>query len=206
MGTHDCLSIDKDENENDDVQQIAGTPILYRIPNSSYILKVCPSVSLDGDLSSPLGAHTWYGAALLTAYLSSASPSTNVGYPLATLLVKRNSSLTALELGSGAVGLAGLSFASRLSQNGATNSRVFFSDNVDSLVNRLSENLNRNKLVYTPHVECTALRLDWNQAENWDLPPLDFIFGSELVYTPATAKACLNALLHSTDTCPSALV
>lgn len=173
----------------------------YRIPNSTQTLVVRPSISLDGELWSPLGAHTWYGAALLTACLTSSG----VDSPF-TRLLNGQKDLTALELGSGAVGLAGLSLASRLSQSGARKSHIFLSDNVASLVVQLQQNVRANKKIYSPQVECSVLCLDWNEAATWDLPPLDLIFGSELVYTPATAKACLHAILHWTANCPEALV
>jgi hypothetical protein len=161
----ECDDISHDDNAN--------AAVRYQIPFSSDVLLVRPISSLDGDMWSPLGAHTWYGAALLSSYLL--SPSCNG--PLSKLFQGRKP-LTALELGSGAVGLAGLSLASRLAQCGATNSHVFFSDNVRSLVGRLQQNVKANEHTYTSHVQCSVLYLDWQEAETWNLPSLDFIFGS----------------------------
>ena len=172
---------------------------------------------------SPLGAHAWYGSALWSCYATSSQIDQPNDSPLTRLLTQRRS-ITALELGSGAVGLAGIVLAWKLAQNSTQTtteysttlcicqqkSRVILSDCETKLVRQLQRNVRANSHVFEPNVDCTVVQLDWNDVGDAELPldnqPLDLIFGSELVYTPNTATACRDCIVHLTQQYPNALV
>ena len=136
--------------------------------------------------------------------------------------------VTALELGSGAVGMAGLSLAWQLRHQqqrpGGRHARVILTDHEPAVLRQLQDNVTRNQHVYLNDdcngdgeslmttVECQVASLDWghhHDAASWNALlgcRLDLIFGSELVYTPETATACRDCILSLTERFPLCLV
>jgi len=141
--------------------------------------------------------------------------------PLQQRLTQKGN-ITALELGSGAIGIAGLSMAWQLAQQtkGGNDHRIILSDRDDALLRQLKNNISNNLHIlqgaednHASTVECQVISLDWAQpptAVDWDLllvgRRLDIIFGSELVYTRETAAACRDCILDLTERFPLSLV
>eukprot|EP00977_Amphora_coffeiformis_P025962 scaffold23288_cov171-Amphora_coffeaeformis.AAC.2 len=140
--------------------------------------------------------------------------------PIQTRLTQEGD-VTALELGSGAVGIAGLCMAWRLGQQTKGRChRLILSDRDDALLRQLKYNLSNNLHIVhrvkgnedTNAVDCQVVSLDWGKPNgvDWDVlllgRQLDIIFGSELVYTPETATACRDCILELTERFPLALV
>lgn len=240
------------------VEKIARA-ITYKIPwrsirdeDSTVIsLKLSPLPDADG-IWSPLGAQAWHASSLFVAY---ALQSTILKSKRAIATPEREESLlsrhieswfaepnrgeqsfTALELGSGAVGLAGIVMGlilayyssstdaknddSTKQQRNSIPPRVILTDNEANVVKHLQFNVdntlswlaNDNGGVTVPRIipDLQVQHLDWNHYQDSDLSKqtqsLQLVFGSELVYTGETAKACANIVLELLVANPGALV
>jgi hypothetical protein len=159
----------------------------YRISvaGSLYNLRLS---GLSAGISSPLGAQAWYGSALLSALLL-LSPTPELAEALSSF---RASPLIALELGSGAVGLSGLTLACVLGHHsnnstkylndsnndptlddepGPSTTRVVLTDNDTLVLRQLKANVQSAKQQFAenypelvlPEVEVRSL--DWNDAK-----------------------------------------
>ena len=177
-----------------------------------------------------------YGSALLSAYISAALvpcsknvdtvPTTSLDSPLQIKLQStlKDSSVTVLELGSGAVGLAGLVLAWCYQQHQTEKGkrrRVILTDYDHHVLHQLKRNVSRNAHLWqtddkddnaTICMDVTLLDwgkppMDWNAYLGLDTDQaVDLIIGSELVYTPENALACRDCVLSLTQQFPAALV
>ena len=214
---------------------------------SSISLKLSPLPDSDG-IWSPLGAQAWHASSLLVAYTLQSTilkPINDKGTRLhkKSLLARHIDSwfaephteerFRALELGSGAVGLAGIVMGLILSRcfssmgidkygsSWITNRpQVILTDNEANVVKHLQQNvhntlswlakdtMNVPLLSFLPDLE--VQHLDWNLYQTSELAKqtqkLQLVFGSELVYTGETAKACINIVLEVLGANPDALV
>jgi hypothetical protein len=215
-------------------------------------LRLSPLPDNEG-IWSPLGAQAWYASSLLVAYLLQGNildaEDTQVTSILSRYLKAHFSEedyessegvisppieqFTALELGSGAVGLVGITLGLILAQlrksrkmgeenktkGMATNvPHVIMTDsdpdvlghlkcNVDNTVLRLQE---ENKEILLPTM-FSVEELDWNNFDNNSLfssqnTKIQLVIGSELVYTNDTAQACSKMVLALLTQHPNALV
>jgi hypothetical protein len=170
-------------------------PIAVTCPQS-YCLSVAGSSltlrlsGLSAGISSPLGAQAWYGAALLSSLLLTPTTS-ELAEALASL--QDSPSSTALELGSGAVGLSGLTLACILAHRGnnrrgehngdsssndpglddepvLSTARVVLTDNDPLVLQQLQVNVQSTKQHFSENYpelvlpEVKVLPLDWNDA------------------------------------------
>ena len=253
----DDEALNSDNNRHD--EDIARA-ITYNIPwrsirdeDSTVIpLKLSPLPDADG-IWSPLGAQAWHASSLFVAYALQCTilkAQSDIATPecKGSLLSRHieswyaephreEESFTALELGSGAVGLAGIvtglilaRYSSSLTdfkncgtpkhQRKPNPPRVVLTDNEANVVKHLRRNVdntlswlaNNKEDVPVPPIlpDLKVQRLDWNQYQDSDLSKqmksLQLVFGSELVYTGETAKACANIVLELLGANPDALV
>jgi Lysine methyltransferase len=142
----------------------------YRIVDPPLEFRLCPLIPSSG-IWSPVGADLWYASAILS---------------LIPFHFSRFD--TVLEIGSGAVGLAGLSLAARLGDESKT---IILSDIGDfEILTHLQKNIDRNAHV-SSCAKIMVQKIDWSDHSVInDLPKIDLIVGSELIYTPETALAC----------------
>jgi Lysine methyltransferase len=175
--------------------------------------------SLATGIASPLGAEAWYGSALLCGSLIDPK-SDDVRKAL-------DDAGTALELGSGAVGLSGLTLACVMAQrqhrrttpHGTSTGappRLFLTDHDEQVLRQLKANVTRATRQLTQEFPDALLadigvrRLDWNDAAtvHSDLRDADIrlVVGSELVYTERNARACAEMILALLAANPRALV
>ena len=235
-------SQDRNDGLNEDEDQ-SIPPITYeiklqpedQIDQFEAVTFQLTSMPLTDGIFSPLGAQLWYGQALLAAMLLRPS------YPplkeaLTSILLTTNNTdrenvqaSTALELGSGACGLAGLVLSWLLANNNSSTgktkrpSHIILTDNEQPVLKQLRRNItiNLNRLQNSypkkdfPTV--TVAPLEWNDGVTTiqafiDAPSnnpsenLKLIFGSELVYTESTATACANIVTSMLERYPKALV
>lgn len=141
----------------------------------------------------------------------------------------QDSSVTVLELGSGAVGMAGLVLAwcfqqQQQQQQHTTKGqkrRVILTDYEHHVLRQLKRNVSCNAHLWQTEDEndnaaiCVDVNfLDWGQPPtDWHAylglvadQAIDLIIGSELVYTPENAVACRDCVLSLTQQFPAALV
>lgn len=178
----------------------------YSLP--SDIILTVSSLEENEGVMSPLGSQVWHSASLLVGYLilhaDSLFKSTNTDH------VKR-----CLELGSGAVGLSGMTLAAVLSRMYPSRAEVLLTDleSETGVLKRLEENVQRNMRMF-PNVAVNVQALDWNDFTSMDretlsesrLQPFDLVVGSELIYTEDTAVACASILTHLLHNNPNLLV
>ena len=219
---------DDEEDENDTTRSseessnatmTSSKPLYFQLPyhmSDQQVLfidfKLYPLLSVNGVMG-PLGSNPWYSSALLSMIFLQTKPST-----LAHRFIQKftETSFHALELGSGAVGLASVALSLLLSKETKVQSRIVSSDYHTSIVENLRTNLQnfqyfmqqKHPSVHLP--ELHAVKLDWSFPEAFLVEnpnySFDFIFGSELVYTHATADACANCILKLLRLNPHALV
>jgi hypothetical protein len=192
----DICSDDCDEN----IQRLKT----YSLP--SNIKFTVSSLEENEGIMSPLGSQAWHASSLLAAYIilkaDSLFKSTNTNH------IKR-----CLELGSGAVGLSGMTLAAVLSNMYPPGAKVILTDleSETGVLNNLQENVKRNMSMF-PNVGVDVQALDWNdfvdnkRVSESRLRPLDLVMGSELVYTPETAVACGGVVAHLLHNNPNLLV
>lgn len=159
----------------------------------------------DGVLS-PLGAQAWHASLLMSLYLI------DRGALLFEHAIhyKKDGIITCLELGSGAVGLVGMTLATILNKV-CPSSSVMLTDlaSEQGVLETLKQNVARNKPMF-PNVNVTVDNLDWNDfkesATSPSLSPLDLVVGSELVYTIETAEACAAVITRLLTDNPNLVV
>jgi hypothetical protein len=161
----------------------------YRLIDPPLEFRLCTLLPSSG-LWSPVGADIWYGSAILSLI--------PFHFPKFD---------TVLELGSGAVGLAGLSLAARLEDESKT---IILSDVGDyGILNHLQKNVDRNDHV-AAHASIIVRKIDWSDSKIIDdLPKIDLIVGSELIYTLETALSCssfIKKLLNHNPDCVTLIV
>jgi hypothetical protein len=222
-----------DNNNNNDSETssscCAETTKQYYIPVSwkksrderetETILNLAPLAKADGAWSA-LGADAWFGSAILSAILLQSlqqfrdDDDNNKAYDNDLLLnLWRNlgsntgSIFTALELGSGAVGLSGLVMASVLGQvhHSEQQITVLLTDCEDDVLKQLQANVHANEetlaALSTAVMDVQVQVLDWNDAatimtkNNILSSQLRLVIGSELIYTQDTAHACATLIL-----------
>lgn len=230
---------DSDHDDGVVVNQISRR---YTIPacGDPLILNLA-SLPLTDGIWSPLGAQAWYGSALLSAMLLRPSPSlqdavgahrTNflLAERLHLLKTTQNEHCTVLELGSGAVGLSGITAAWVLSHNegvedqtetstaSATRPHIILTDNEPRILRQLEQNvktsLNTMKQLYPSKTlaHMDVAKLDWNDDAGIvdQLVPvgskLQLVIGSELVYTDESATACAKLVLTILKNHPNLLI
>lgn len=234
--------IDSDSDEEDEPAG-GGKAKTYRLPNSSISLQLAPLASDDG-VWSPVGDHAWYSSALLTCLILQGTSTTNTvgdgaegangnerslfgdltgGVTLDHCGIDKN--IRILELGSGAIGLPGISFASLLSRQKERfpSWTVTLTDNDRSLLRQLKANVRCNiasNQIALPSNDDESLEnggihvkfLDWDieRKDNDDddtksnqLLSADIVVGSELCYTRETADVLLKVLLALLDRNPA---
>lgn len=203
-------SSSESEDEDSDVNWHATTTAYELLGPTIPIWKLhlAPLAQNEG-IWSPLGAQAWYGSALLSVILLSRLES----------MIKVTQKVTALELGSGAVGLSGLALIWRLAHCSCDDNqdtleqrqhRVILTDNEPRVLKKLQENITMNLARMRRTIPATTILpevqvrpLDWNESAQQTLPlesqGLDLIFGSELVYTRETANACAAIVSNLLD-------
>jgi hypothetical protein len=184
-----------------------------------FTLKLCSLPLMDG-VFSPLGAQAWYGSALLAALLlTSILPTTFEIDPgrRIQLHLEAFSDISALELGSGAVGLSGLALGWMLIHRPRQPTRLYqrdcvvLTDNDTDVLQQLQDNVrlnvdNMNNSVLDVAIpEYHVKYLDWSDGYS-SSPPLQLVVGSELVYTAETALACAHIVTCILERNSSALV
>eukprot|EP00536_Pseudo-nitzschia_multiseries_P007169 jgi/Psemu1/239981/estExt_Genewise1.C_1650036 len=166
----------------------------YSLPNCSVTLELARLPPEDG-VWSPVGDHAWYSSALLASLILQGNSNNNNNKDIINPLDKSNSksnseseSFRVLELGSGAVGLSGLSFAVALSlqRERFPSWTVTLTDNDASLLKQLETNVRSNQ-----------------QKHRERLLSADVVIGSELAYTHETATALVTVLLALLDQNPA---
>lgn len=171
-------------------------------------LSLCSLPLIDG-VWSPLGGQAWYGSALLTALLVSLLGSFSTDTEANKLLkshLEGLSNVNCLELGSGAVGLSGLSLGIVLAYlKGDKRTRVVLTDvdtvilqqlriNVENNLGRINDSLLKAGKSTT---EYFVERLDWTDGYSSKIlkgEAVQLVIGSELVYTTETAQACIGVV------------
>jgi len=214
-----------DETSAAAVTAAPSTAYRIRLPDSRerVALRLSPLSMNDGPFS-PLGAQAWYGSALLASLLAMCSSSSSNEPPVSPFsrlrrqissLKESKNDVKALELGSGAVGLAGMVLGLVLADHldTATSTcdsigdspdvEVILTDNEPLVLKQLEANVRSNvRTVRTQHPrlqlpQFSVRRLNWDDGICEDdgngsvfPPPVQLVVGSELVYTTSTAKAC----------------
>lgn len=253
---HDCITLyDSDGNDEDGDHSLSGKAKKYHLPNSSVSLELAPLASDDG-VWSPVGDHAWYSSALLTCLILRGTVKLNeedhvdgssdrsdgkrrildgVRVDTERFQNEAASGIRVLELGSGAIGLPGISFAVALSQQPELfpSWTVCLTDNDRSLLKQLEANvesniLSKNILLSSgengtesfgnKHIKVEYL--DWDLSHDDDLNEsekmicnqqeellsADVVVGSELVYTRETALALVKILLALLDRNPTVTI
>lgn len=227
--------IDSDD-EDDDV--VGGKAKIYHLPNSSISLELAPLASDDG-VWSPVGDHAWYSSALLTCLIlqgtlvvNKEDHDTETG-GIGLEQFEAGKEIRILELGSGAIGLPGISFAAALSQRPELfpSWTVSLTDNDASLLKQLEANVQSNIASNKINISSTddgvessgkksvnVEYLDWDIENNDDnndndkksksnnsdaLLSADIVIGSELVYTEETGLALVKILFALLDRNPA---
>ena len=169
----DNFSDDKHENDGsggdtdpEGDHMLGGKAKTYHLPNCSISLELAPLASDDG-IWSPVGDHAWYSSALLTCLILQGTSMMNGKEDLEDSGKEEEKGrndisrlsgglgldefglgkdLRILELGSGAIGLPGISFAAALSQRQERfpSWTVILTDNDKSLLKRLEANVRSN--------------------------------------------------------------
>ena len=177
---------DETDDESSRTGQQAPSLKTYLFPNG-VTLEVSTLPETQG-IFSPLGSQAWHASLLLASYLISRQD-----FIFENSLLPGNI-ITALELGSGAVGLSGLTLAAVLGKI-CPSANVLLTDLPEyGILTNLQDNVTRNQTAF-PNVNVQVQPLNWMDysASNTSvphLPPLDLVVGSELVYTRETATAC----------------
>mmetsp|Transcript_3959 Transcript_3959/g.9444 ORF Transcript_3959/g.9444 Transcript_3959/m.9444 type:complete len:347 (-) Transcript_3959:135-1175(-) len=245
---HDGDKGDGDSDEEDDAI-FGGKAKIYHLPNSSISLELAPLASDDG-IWSPVGDHAWYSSALLTRLILQGISAVNnedddgeneKGIKVVDDLTgtigldqfEAGKDIRILELGSGAIGLPGISFAAALSQRPELfpSWTVSLTDNDMSVLKQLESNIRSNiapnKInlsstgngVESPGKKSVNVEyLDWDiesndkndendkksKRNNPDaLLSADIVVGSELVYTRETGLALVKILFALLDRNPA---
>lgn len=194
LSRDECAQCPNHHNEDDtDAQQVDSAPEklkTYKL-EGGISLHVSELPEQEG-VYSPLGAHAWHASILLGTYLIR---------NLSNVLPRdpdNTDELTALELGSGAVGVSGIVLAAALSTK-HKHATVMLTDVPDSdILNHLRTNVNRNQYLFTDNVNVHVQALDWmeylcsTETPAALLPPLQLVIGSELVYSKETAHGCAS--------------
>jgi len=253
---HDCNILDdNDGNDNDEDHALSGKAKKYHLPNSSVSLELAPLASDDG-VWSPVGDHAWYSSALLTCLILQGTAKLNeedgvdgsgdrrdgkrrildgVRVDMARFQKEATSGIRVLELGSGAIGLPGISFAVALSQQPELfpSWTVSLTDNDRSLLKQLEANVetnilsknillssDENRTESSENKQIKVEYLDWDLSDDDDLNEnkktnckdreellsADVVIGSELVYTRETALALVKVLLALLDRNPAVTI
>lgn len=233
----DALSRGDTFSDRDTALHSLSRSSTYRIPwnkCSTHCVELDLSPLPDnGGIWSPLGAEAWFASSLLVAYMLQQTilkdGTKNQSTILSTFLesefdkfstASRCTEFTSLELGSGAVGLAGIVLGlilAELDRNDKGENinqeemtqyrnripRIILTDNEPDVVQHLDSNvsnamtkLRSNSTVPLPNISVQSL--DWADYDNAMLlnrGTLQLVIGSELVYTNGTAQACANVVL-----------
>jgi hypothetical protein len=151
---------------------------------------------------SLLGAQAWHASSLLACYLISHQDALFEK-------IKSDDYITVLEIGSGAVGLSGMTLAALFEDSNSSASVLLTDLPEDGILNNLQNNVNRNKSSF-PNIDVQVQPLDWgdyiNATSAPSLPPLNLVIGSELVYTEETACSCAAVVTHLLQNNPKLLI
>ena len=187
-----------EENDEDpflDSPQVAQRLKTYSLPDGITLTVSC--LPQREGIWSPLGAQAWHASSLLASYLIIAHRDDDLVHIVLETIKSGNKHVTVLELGSGAVGLSGMTLATVLENTNCHSASVLLTDLPhDGILENLQDNVNRNKVSSFPNIDVQVQPLDWRDyirgcAETVpSLPPLDLVIGSELVYTEETARCC----------------
>ena len=160
------------DSDGEEDHALSGKRKTYHLPNSSVSLELAPLVSDDG-VWSPVGDHAWYSSALLACLIlqgtakmneeddgcncncnnDSASSGDNqrrISDDSTSRILPdqhgADNEIRILELGSGAIGLSGISFAVALAQRQDLfpSWTVSLTDNDNSLLKQLEANVRSN--------------------------------------------------------------
>jgi Lysine methyltransferase len=169
------------------------------------------------------GAQAWYGSALLSALLLQSphdDDRSRIHQYICAHARRRHSSISILELGSGAVGLAGVvagfSILTHLRtislpREGAKTCRVFLTDHDPHVLHQLELNVRSNEMQWLQRFakseipEFVVKSLDWKDGWRRDAS-IHLVIGSELVYNTNTACDCAQLVLQLLQDFPGLLV
>lgn len=186
LSSHSGDDNDESGNEAADTGSLSRLKT-YSLPNG-ITLEVSSLAENDGVMS-PLGAQAWHASSLLACYIILHQDTLFAD-------MDKNHGLHCLELGSGAVGIAGMTLATVLSDICPANcASVLLTDlaSEEGILDTLAQNVSRNKNLFS-NVNVRVDPLNWNDFRNSEtvpsMPLLDLVVGSELVYTEETAVAC----------------
>ena len=190
---------DGDDSEGEEGRALSWNRKTYRLPNSSVSLELAPLVSDDG-VWSPVGDHAWYSSALLTCLILQGRTKMNeeddgcnddnkqriLDDSTGRILPDQHGAdneIRVLELGSGAIGLSGISFAVALAQRQDLfpSWTVSLTDNDNSLLKQLEANVRSNisskNLVLSSPDDSTDIESSGNK--NIEVEYLDWDLGCD---------------------------
>lgn len=202
-----------EEHEDDETRQ-------HRLPLSDEVrytlsfphyptlaLHLCDIPRSKRVVPNSLGAQAWYGSALLTALML--LPDAIHGQRIHQFLAQKSSGpINALELGSGAVGLAGIALAWRLKHRSTTNAcetdQIILTDRDPLVLDQLTSNVESavaklERYNQQPLPSIIVEYLDWREGfknkiisekEGSQQLALNLVIGSELVYNTDTGRDC----------------
>jgi hypothetical protein len=212
-----------DSDDEDENQCSALVP--FKLESSLYgslTLQLSPLAQTSG-IWAPLGAQAWYASALLTCMISHGDCCHRLSNCTSPAV---RTSFTAIELGSGAIGLPGIALGwLLLSQSDKTlldrkTFSIYLTDNEPKVLTQLQSNVSASLKLFDEKFKNYNLDelfsvnlLDWkdgitslNLTNDNSVGRIDLVMGAELVYTPATATACTNILKSILDRHPNALI
>jgi predicted nicotinamide N-methyase len=177
----------------------------------------------------PLGAEAWYGSALLVALLVQTEEHNKIHEHINDCYQRGMRTINVLELGSGAVGLAGLVAGLSITgylhtiarNNDHPKCRVILTDHEPNVLQQLEQNIQSNQVKLKHQFpkndlpEYAVQNLDWNDdvevnslldendiaERHWQL-----VIGSELIYNDATSYACINIVLQLLQSNPDVVI
>ena len=215
--------------ENDSSEQTSIFTLTLPPPFGTVQWHLTPLPESEGAAEGsvrPLGAQAWYGSALLSALLLDLpSPHDNpIQRHIRAIRARASSTFHLLELGSGAVGLAGLvagfstlgylhTIPSPMEEKELTSCCVILTDHDPAVVRQLERNVRDNEIQwkqqFSLYPEFVMQTLDWK--DGWKgtkakESPIHLVMGSELIYNTETAKACLHIVLQLLQDHPDVLV
>ena len=192
------------------------TTVRLEFPDFPPLSLSLSSLPLNDGVWSPLGAQAWYGSALLASILLSPSPGPSNPVHGPSIRIQQHLQaqphVSALELGSGAVGLSGFALGWMLTHRtrnvpGERCDCVVLTDNDPDVLRQLQLNVscnikNMRKSILNAWKRLPEYRvetLDWKHGYNSNIlhdpsDSLQLVIGSELIYTLETAKACAQVV------------